>query len=118
MVKPGTSFQVIPEGDNHFWIVISPEKDGCVLAVNTTDAAKCPDSPCKINVGDHPSIVKPSAIYYKKAREFSSEKIEKEIAEGKLVRRLADFNPGIVQRIIDGAKVADDLTLKLLKYLD
>src|SRR5258706_478217 len=101
MPKPGTVFQLIPEGDNHFWIVVSRERHGLVLAVNTTDAEKCPDSPCKINVGDHPSITKPSSIYYRKAREFDGRKIDKELANGRYVRRLPDCSPLILQRIID-----------------
>jgi len=76
MAQLGTVFQIIPEGGNHFWFVISHEKDGLLLAVNVTDAVNCPDSTCVLNPGDHPAIVKPSAVYYRKARLFESQKID------------------------------------------
>jgi hypothetical protein len=117
MAKIGTVFQIVPEGGNHFWIVISREKKGLVLAVNTTDAIKCPDSPCKLNSADHPAITKPSAIIYRCAREFEAAKIDKLCAEGRYIRQLADCSEVLIQRIITGAKQADDLTLKLLDYL-
>ena len=61
MPIPGTAFQLV--GDEfHRWIVISTVKDGKVLAVNVTDEANCPNSPCKVHVGDHPSNTKRSAI--------------------------------------------------------
>src|SRR6266850_2129085 len=111
MPRPGTVFQIIPEGGNHFWIIISKEKDGLVLAVNTTDVRHCPDSACKVQVRDHPAITKPSAIYYRKAREFEASKIDALCAEGDLVRQLDDCSSVLLQRIISGAKKADDLTL-------
>jgi hypothetical protein len=117
MAKVGTVFQIVPDGGNHFWIVISKEKRGMVLAVNSTDATKCPDSPCKINIGDHPAIIKPSAIIYRYAREFVSSKIDELCAKGSYLRQLDDCSPEVVKRIVAGAKQADDLTLKLLDYL-
>src|ERR1035437_8665807 len=109
MAKPGTVFQLIPEGGNHFWVVISKEKNGMVLAVNTTDSQKCPDSPCFLQIGDHPAITKPTAIIYRKAREFESRKIDEQIASGRYVRQLVDCNATLLQKIISGAKVADNL---------
>jgi hypothetical protein len=117
MANPGTVFQLIPEGGNHFWVVISKEQDGMVLAVNTTDARKCPDSPCILEVREHPTIIKRTAIIYRKAREFESLKIDREIASGTYVRRLEDCSHVLLQRIINGAKVANDLTFRLRGYL-
>ncbi len=85
--------------------------------MNVTDAVNCPDSTCVLNPGDHPAIVKPSAVYYRKARLFESQKIDALIAEGKYIRGLAKCTPAILQKIISGAKSADDLTLKFLSYL-
>ena len=116
MPKPGTVFQL--EGqDHHIWFVISKEIAGLVLAVNATDESHCPDSPCKLKPGDHPRIRKPSAIYYRKAREFEARKIDREIASGKFVKQLEDCSLSILERIIAGAKKADDLTLRFRDYL-
>jgi hypothetical protein len=117
MALIGTVFQVVPEGGNHFWVVISKEKKGMVLAVNSTDAKKCPDSPCKLHIGDHEAITKPSAIIYRFAREFEAAKIEALCDDGAYIRRLPNCSAALLQRIIAGAKQADDLTLRLLDYL-
>lgn len=116
MPIPGTAFQLV--GDEfHRWIVISTVKDGKVLAVNVTDEANCPNSPCKVHVGDHPSITKPSAIFYKKAREFSAAAIDNELQSGINIRQLDDCSQELLGRIIHGAHHADDLTARLLDYL-
>ena len=117
MPIPGTAFQVIPEGGNHFWVLISPVKNGRVLAVNITDVEHCPDSPCVLEIGDHPAITKRSVLYYRQAREFEAAKIDTLIAGGVQVRKLADCSNAVLARMIQGAKVADDLTCRFLEYL-
>src|SRR4051794_12260070 len=111
MPAPGTAFW--PHG-GHPWIVISRTIKGRVLAVNVTDVATCPHSPCKLNVGDHPCVLKPSAIYYKKAREFDAAKIDRELQSGANAKALAPCSKQLLARIIKGAKDADDLTARLL----
>lgn len=117
MPKPGTVFQLKVDDGNHFWVVISEPKGGKVLTVNVTDARNSPDSPCKLKVGDHPIIVKPSVIFYRKSREFVAVMVDEQIAQGKSVKQLPDCSPELLQRIIAGAKSADDLTLRFLDYL-
>ena len=114
MPAPGTAFW--PKGA-HPWVVISRTIKGKVLAVNITDVSHCPDSPCKIGVGDHPAITKPSAAYYKKAREFDAAKIDRELNSGVHAKRLAPCSAQLLARIIRGAKAADDLTARFLDYL-
>jgi hypothetical protein len=117
MAEPGTIFQLIQEGNNHFWVVISAPRNGLVLAVNATDSRKCLDSPCHFATGEHPIITKPTAIIYRKAREFDPEKIDNEIADGKRIRGLGKLPLPLLQRIIEGARVSDDLTSRLLTYI-
>lgn len=117
MPTPGTVFQLRLDGGNHFWVVISAPRNGKILAVNVTDARNAPDSPCQINCGDHPEITKPSVIFYRKSREFDAAMVDAQIADGRAVRKLADCSPELLQRIIDGAKAADDFTIRLLDYL-
>jgi hypothetical protein len=114
MPSPGTAFW--PEGA-HPWVVISRTIKGRVLAVNITDEDHCPDSPCKLKVGDHPCIKKPSAIYYRKAREFDAAKIDRELSSGKTTKKLAPCSTELLSRIIRGAKHADDLTARFRDYL-
>ena len=117
MPQPGLVFQLTSEGDNHFWVVISPIVKGLVLAVNITDFAHCPDSPCVFEAGSHPIIYKKSSAYYRKAREFDADKIDQLLKDGQHVRRLTDFTPELLSRLVAGAKSSNDLTFRFLKYL-
>lgn len=114
MPSPGTAFW--PAGA-HPWVVISRTIKGKVLAVNLTGVDNCPDSPCKVNVGDHPSIKKPSAIFYRKAREFEAAKIDHELSSGVNAKKLAPCSKELLNRIIRGARQADDLTARFRDYL-
>jgi hypothetical protein len=114
MPPPGTAFWPIGA---HPWVVVSRTIKGKVLAVNITDADHCPDSTCKLNVGDHPCITKPSAIYYKKAREFDAAKIDQELSSGKNAKKLAPCSQQLLNKIIRGARDADDLTARFRDYL-
>jgi hypothetical protein len=112
----GTIFRL--KGDRfHRWIVISEPKNGKVLCVSVIDESKCPDSPCKIKIGDHACITKPSSISYFHAREFGADAIDRELAAGTNVESWANCSQQLVARIITGAKKADDLTAKFLDYL-
>lgn len=113
----GTCFQLIPEGDNHIWIVISKPLDGRVLCVNITDAERCLDSPCQFERDEHCTIEKRSAVIYRKARTFEAVKVDAELAWGKFVRQFPPYSDALVKRIVEGAKQATDLTGKFLKYL-
>ncbi|HEY6170458.1 MAG TPA: hypothetical protein VI454_20665 [Verrucomicrobiae bacterium] len=109
--------QLTIETRNHFWIVISSVKNGQVLAVNITDACHCPESPCKLLVGDHPVITKPSVVFYRKARLFDASAVDEQLKDGSSVRRLDDCSEALLKRIIKGAFESDDITRKLLDHL-
>lgn len=117
MPRPGTVFQIVPEGDNHFWVVISAPLNGMVLAVNITDIENCPDSPCKIAIGEHECVRKESAVHYRKAREFDEGMVDLQLQNPELVRQLQECSPDLLRKIVEGAKNADDLTLRFLDYL-
>ena len=117
MPHPGLFFQLIPEGGNHFWVVISPVMNGLVLAVNITDFENCPQSPCVFEAGAHAVITKRSVAFYRKAREFEARKIDHLLEAGQYLRRLQDFPPELLERLVAGARKADDLTFRFRKYL-
>ena len=117
MPQIGTVFQVVPEGGNHFWIVVSAPLNGKVLAINVTDAVHSPDSPCKIAPREHPRVYKESVAYYRKAREFEAARIDELLQNSQNLRKLENCSPELLKRIIEGARVADDLTVRLLDYL-
>jgi len=112
----GTVFQPLAE-DMHPWFIISDEKNGKVLAVNVTDFHKCPDSPCVLNVGDHESIVKKSAVHYYYSQVYAVKKLQKDLVKYCTVFK-TPCSKEVMGRIIAGAFVPDnDLTGKLLDYL-
>jgi hypothetical protein len=115
MPKLGTGFQLIGD-EYHYWFVVSEEKNGKVLALNVTDEKHCPDSPCKLNEGDQAEIKKPSVVFYKKAREFPAQELDKQIQSGERIRKLTDCPQETLKRMVDGAFKATDLTLKFLNY--
>lgn len=116
MIHPGTVFQIKGVGF-HAWVVISKPLNGKVLAVNFTDVKNSPDSPCKIGIGEHPIINKPSAVYYKKAREFDVDLLNHHLNNSKELGQLEDCSRPLLERIIQGAKESDELTLRFLAYL-
>lgn len=116
MPQPGTIFQLKGDG-YHLWVVASKVKNGKILAINVTDEQHCPDSPCKIQLGEHPSISKPSVAYYRKAREFSAAAIDRELQLGAAVVAHAVCSPQLLQKIVEGAFKANDLTRRFLDYL-
>jgi hypothetical protein len=113
----GTVFQLIGDAF-HFWVVASDPKDGKVLALNITDGNKAPDSPCQIATGEDGFVTKPSAAYYKKAREFPVEALQDELRRGQNIRTVGQCSAPLLEKMITGAKQADDFTTKFLAYFN
>jgi hypothetical protein len=118
MPLAGTMFRLSEQTINsHCWLVISEPLDGKVLCVNITDGGNCPDSPCHLAIGEHACITKPSAIVYRRAREFDAQKIVAEKARPVALSFLDEASPALLSKVIQGARQADDLTARLLSYL-
>jgi hypothetical protein len=117
MCAPGTVFRPNADPDFHRWVIISKEHKGRVLMVSITDRTKMPDHSCLIDVGDHGSITKPSAVYYKKAITQPFEGVKKAIAAGSGLTIYEDCSPELLARIIQGALRSEDLSEHFLEYL-
>ncbi len=111
----GTVMRLFAE-DTHPWIIISDEREGFVLAVNISDAAKHPDSPCMLKQGEHEGITKDSAVYYRKCRELEVREVKRNLHRYATVYQNLCPEP-VLQRVISGAFKADDMTARLLNYL-
>jgi hypothetical protein len=109
----GTVFRLKMPG-SHYWVIISDNFDGRYLGVNITDVSHAPHSPCKIGIGEHPVISKTSCIVYKRAMTFEAEKL-KDIS--KFADVLSPCDSKLLNKIIEGAFLADDLTASYLKML-
>lgn len=116
MAQIGTAFQVNGAG-NHLWVVISaPIVDGKVVCVNITDANNYPESTCRLAVGDHEFITKPSVMMYKKAKLWRDAYIDSSIISGQ-INQHPNVRREIMARIIDGAFRSDDIAPYLLAYI-
>lgn len=117
MPAKGTCFQLRGHG-NHMWVVVSdPDDEGYVLGLNVTDEKNERESPCKLDVGDHEFVEKPSVICYRRARLFPVEKLDEHLKTEFHVRAFAPVSPELFERIIEGARASDDLLPKFLAYL-
>lgn len=87
--------------------------------VNITDRATCKDHSCLIDVGDHESITKPSAVFYKKALLQPYAGVKRALALGAKagLTIYADCSAELLARIIDGAFRSEHLSEHLLDYL-
>lgn len=112
----GTAFQVKGTGF-HFWIVISGPLNGKVLVVNLTDEEHNRDWTCRLAISDYCALTKPSVIFYRKAEEWSADKIDSELSSQERLKRLPDCPLNVVARIVAGAKVSEEFKRKLLIYL-
>lgn len=54
---------------------------------------------------------------YRKAREFREDILSQEIKNPMDLKFFDDASPDLLKRIVEGAKVSDDLTAKFLDYL-
>lgn len=111
----GTVFKLNGDITTHYWIIISEEVDGKYLAVNITDINNYPDSTCLLNAGDHPVIIKPSCIFYKKAKRFPSAGMAETLAKHAITFEACSEE--LLKKIIEGAFISEDLTPSLLCYL-
>ena len=88
-----------------------------MLAVNITDASDLNNPTCVLDVGDHPIVIKQSAVYYKMAQEFIVTKLQKNLKKYCTVHQDLCSNE-VLDRIIEGALKDEDFTPKLRKYLE
>ena len=93
----------------HPWVVVSCTVRGMVLLVNVTDEENYPESPCKIAIGEHPDVIKPSVIKYPEATEMPEREMKSTISRGINVRHCADVTPALLAKILAGVRSCGDM---------
>ena len=118
MPAVGTVY-VSRESGSHIYVVISERKAGKVLVVNFTDENNFPkDQSCCLSTADYSVLSKPSAIAYKRAKDYDALTLDAQLESAEfLVRRHPDCPAEIVAKIVAGARISDFLAPKFLKYL-
>lgn len=122
-IGPGVSFWPFPDGDvkPHPYFVISKLVRGNVLVVNITDAVlengdNFFDLTCILQHGEHPFVLKKSAVYYKKARRHEAHKIGHALANfPQVVRHGPDLDAKLLARIVEGARKSNHMIDGLLE---
>jgi hypothetical protein len=89
--------------------VVTNAVNGKVLAVNVTDADHYPESPCKLAVGEHAVITKPSVIKYPEAVEIPERGMSIALGLGVAVRHCPDLHPEVLARVIAGIAMCGDM---------
>jgi hypothetical protein len=111
LIKPGIAFLPLPTDDypkTHPHFVISKVVSGKVLVVNITDRKNI-ESTCYIDAGEHESVTKPSAVYYRLCSEHDAEKMSHALAKGVGVRLLNDLSTELLARVVAGAASSKDI---------
>jgi hypothetical protein len=116
MCAPGTVFRPNTEPDFHRWVIISMEYRGRVLMVNITDREKLRDHSCLIDVGEHDSITKPSAVFYKKAMAMPAKGVSEALAKGEGITIYNPCGDALLRRIVESAK-RSHISEPMLEYL-
>lgn len=118
-IGPGVVFWPRPTKEApqpHPRFVISDIVSGKVLTVNITDKAKHPELCCVLEIKEHESVTKRSAVFFQLFREFDAVQLARVIAEGKDVRKGKDLDPQLLARIVAGFKsdknVRDSIKVK------
>ncbi len=115
---------LIPSGpSNHLHIICCDPvfyprtASECVLVVNVSSIKQGIDydRTCELRVGDHPFIVKPSYIYYRKADVFGSDNISRCVADGTFTVH-QDCSSSTFERILAGFEVSEEVRPKVLKF--
>jgi hypothetical protein len=101
----------------HLWILISePDPDTSIgIMVSVTTLRRGHDQTVILQPGDHPYIIRPSAVYFGDARLFDTRKIERDVLCG-YVRRLERFSPSLISELQQGILVSPYTSNKMLHF--
>jgi hypothetical protein len=100
-------WQAIPSHDQDRKAEIHAET---VWTANWTGFFHYEESPYPLAVGDHPQITKASVMAYPRFKEFPTNILGSQLANGDLLLRLEDMKPHVLLCIIEGAQTSPDLT--------
>jgi hypothetical protein len=116
VVRPGVAFWPTPTEEapiTHPWVVLAVCDGVSALLVNITDEAHYPRSTCRLAVGDHKVVKKPSVAYYSKCIELPVKALRDRLTSGNGINVLDAFDAGVVERMRRGARDSGDLRASL-----
>ncbi len=117
--QPGDTVFLNDDGGGHRWVVITkPNKDGCVVMVNFTDAASCPDRTVLFTRRSDKNIFdKPTRVHYIYAEIIKTDILIKRANSKGIVSDYKPCKETILSEIIDGAFKSDFTTYEILEEL-
>jgi hypothetical protein len=96
-----TFLGALPGEISHLWIIITPPNDQNEVVIVNLTSTQC-DSTCRVAVGDHPFVKKPSVIRYQDARLRSLVRLETALKRG-LIQPHHPAAGGLLKKIQQGA---------------
>ena len=102
-MKRGDTFVNVNEGSNsHLWIVCIEFSDGSIMMFNLTSLENAADATCVVHVGEHPWVIKDSAIEYERAKLLDPRKIS--VLEAiNCMERQGTATEELIRKILEGA---------------
>ena len=117
MAALGETFMLPKPGQEteHLWVLITNPNPATheALMVNLTTQRPHSDTTTILNLGDHPFVQKPSAIFYADARAVDTRLLDAAVQRGACGTH-APFHPPVIARIQAGI-LASPLTPRKLK---
>lgn len=80
-----------------------------VLILNITDLENYPESPCRLDVGDHESITKPSVIKYPDADQAPVRSMSVTLGRGVIVKHWPNLKQSVLAKVVAGIKTCGDM---------
>ncbi|WP_426239383.1 hypothetical protein [Pararhizobium sp. DWP1-1-3] len=93
------------------------EKQCLIINVTTIKAGKSHDTSCVLEAGAHPFIKHPSFLLYRLAQITRAAHIGNMIDKKYYLTR-EDWDAGVFQRIVDGIRISDDTSGRIIRYAD
>lgn len=107
-MRRGDAFVNVNEGSYpHLWIICLEFDDGSVLMFNLTSLENAADATCIVRPGEHPWVIKDSAIDYERARILDARKIAFLRGLNVMEQQVA-ASEALIQKILAGALLSKE----------
>ena len=119
-MTPGDTFLPVssqsPIPAHLYFVCTLPDSNDSVVILNMTSVKVICDDICKLAVGDHPSVIKPSYIEYGEGTLSRVDDIRQALKLGLFVSK-QPAAPALIDRIRKGALVSDFTPIKVQRAI-
>lgn len=116
-LKLRNTFWMEDASGGHVYIVMTPTSYPEVVVVNFTTLTRFSDRSCVMQAGEHPFIVRESAIAYDFAQVLPTAALEAMVIGG-AIRLKEDVSEDLILRIWEGADKTNRMTIRCRKLFE